>query len=173
IAERVGGMFPGARVVDRSLLGRVYALTFGTRGGLVAAMLLPALAAFLLLAWDRLTGLDARERREIGVLKAVGWGTGDVLASRLWENGVIAAGGVGVGLVLAYAYVHLLRAPGLAGAILGWSDLYPPFTLVPSLDLGVLATVVGVLVVPFVAVGLVPAWRAAMRDPHESLRGAG
>jgi ABC-type lipoprotein release transport system permease subunit len=173
IAERVGGMFPGARVVDRSLLGRVYALTFGTRGGLVAAMLLPALAAFLLLAWDRLTGLDARERREIGVLKAVGWGTGDVLASRLWENGVIAAGGVGVGLVLAYAYVHLLRAPGLAGAILGWSELYPPFTLVPSLDLGVLATVVGVLVVPFVAVGLVPAWRAAMRDPHESLRGAG
>jgi len=173
IAERVGASFPGARVVDRVLLERVYALTFGARGGLVAVMLLPALAAFLLLAWDRLTGLDERERREIGVLKAVGWGTWDVLAARLWENAVVATGGTVLGIVVAYAYVYLARAPGLAGAIFGWSNLYPPFRLVPVLDVGLFVGLVGALVVPFLAVSLVPAWRAAMRDPQESLRGAG
>lgn len=171
LIEKIAARIPGARVVDRTLTARIYALTFGTRGGVVAAMLMPALAAFLLLAWDRLTGLDVVERQEIGVLKAVGWGTWDVLAARLWETGLVSLFGTAAGLLAAYAFVYWADAPLLSGALLGWSALYPRFDLVPVLDPALFFGLLGAVVVPFVAVGVVPAWRAAMTDPDEALRG--
>ena len=49
LTERIGALVPGARVLDARLLERTYELTFDTRGGLLALLFLPALAAFLLL----------------------------------------------------------------------------------------------------------------------------
>jgi len=169
--EKIARLVPGARVVDKLLLRRSYALTLDGRGGLLTAMLLPALAALLLLAWDRLTGLSEAERREIGVLKAIGWEVRDVLSARIWESLIVAFVGAAIGVLAAYVYVFLAEAPGLAGALYGWSALYPPLRLTPQVDAAqTLALVVGVAL-PFVAVGLVPAWRAATLDPDRALRG--
>lgn len=171
LTERIGALVPGARVLDARLLERTYELTFDTRGGLLALLLLPALAAFLLLAWERLTGLGPGERREIGVLKAVGWGTADVLAARMWESAIVATFGATLGAVLAYAYVFWLDAPGLLDALLGWSALRPPMRLVPAFDPVQGFALVAAVVIPFVAISVVPAWRAAMIDPDQAMRG--
>lgn len=169
--EKIALLVSGARVVDKQLLRRTYALTLDGRGGLLSAMLLPALAALLLLAWDRLTGLSEAERREIGVLKAMGWEVSDVLAARIWESLLVALAGATLGVLGAYAYVFLAQAPGLAGALYGWSALYPPLRLTPQVDVAqTFALIVGIAL-PFVAVGLVPAWRAATLDPDHALRG--
>lgn len=172
VSARIAERLEGARVLDKRLLRRTYELTFDTRGGLLAALLVPALAAFLLLAWERLTGLGAAERQEIGVLKAVGWGTADVLAARIWESAAIAVSGAVLGLVAAYLYVFWAGAPGLANALLGWSAIQPPMELAPSLDPVQAFAILGAVVVPFVAVSVVPAWRAAMIDPDRAMRGA-
>lgn len=172
ITERIDALMPGARVLDKRLLRRTYELTFDTRGGLLAAMLLPALAAFLLLAWERLTGLGEAERREIGILKALGFSTGDVLAARMWESLLISFVGAVLGTVAAYGYVFWLGAPGMADALLGWSAIHPPFVLAPAFDAAQAFALVALTVVPFVAVSVVPAWRAAMIDPDRAMRGA-
>jgi len=171
VAEEIAARVPSARVLDKKLLRRTYALTFDERGGLVAAMLLPALAALLLLAWDRLTGIGEAERREIGILKAIGWETADVLAARVWESALVAGAGTVTGLLAAYVYVFALRAPGLAGALFGWSAIYPALDLAPRIELGDLASIAAAVVVPFVAVSIVPSWRAAMLDPDRAMRG--
>jgi ABC-type lipoprotein release transport system permease subunit len=171
VTERIAERIPGARVLDRRLLARTYELTFDGRGGLLFVLLLPALAAFLLLAWERLTGLGEAERREIGVLKAIGWGTGDVLAVRMWESAILSTIGTTLGLVVAYLYVFFAGAPGLSDALLGWSALHPPFALAPALDVTQAFVMLGAVVVPFVAISVVPAWRAAMIDPDRALRG--
>ena len=171
VTQRIDERLPGARVLDKRLLRRTYELTFDTRGGLLAALLVPALAAFLLLAWERLTGLGDAERREIGVLKAVGFGTADVLAARMWESLAMALGGASLGVILAYVYVFVFRAPGMADAMLGWSAIHPPFVLAPALDATQAFALIALVVVPFVAVSIVPAWKAAMIDPDRALRG--
>lgn len=170
-ARRIAEIVPGARILDRQLMDRTYDLTFGTRGGILSAMLLPALVAFLVLAWDRLTGIGPGERREIGVLRAVGWKTGDVLAARLWENALTAAYGTGFGLLAAYVYVFHAQAPGLWQVLLGWSSLRPALQLAPGVTLGQILALGSLVVVPFVAVSLVPAWQATTRDPHGLIRG--
>lgn len=170
VAERVAGAIPFARVLDRPGIQRAYELTFDGRSGLLGILLLPCLAALLLLAWERLTGLGPEEQREIGILKAIGWETRDVLVARLYESTVISVAGALIGLVVAYAFVFWLGAPGMAGAMLGWSTLHADLDLVPAIDLTQILFLFGVVVVPFAGVGLVPAWRAAMLDADRATR---
>lgn len=170
LGNRILAEHPSFRVIARSQLVRTYALTFDGRAGIVAGALLPVLAALLLIAWDRLTGLSGDERREIGVLKAIGWHTADILAAKLWESGVVATFGASLGLLAAYAYVYLLGAPGMLGTLLGWSNLVPHLELAPAMSISDVLALFGLIVGPYMAASVVPAWRAAVADPDRSMR---
>ncbi|HEY2515949.1 MAG TPA: FtsX-like permease family protein [Polyangiaceae bacterium] len=171
IARTVLARLPGTRVVERELLGRVYALAYGRRAGLVLAASLPAILALLVLAWDRASGLAPEERKEIAILKAVGWTSADVLWAKLWESLLVGAAATGLGILLAYAWVVWAGAAGLRGAIAGWSVLYPEGPLTPAVDVAQLLAVACAVLGPFAALSVVPAWRAASLDPMESMRG--
>jgi hypothetical protein len=173
VSAAIAEALPGSRIIDRQLLQRTYELTFDARAGFVGAALVPALLALLLLAWDRLTGLGDAERREIGVLKATGWSTADVLAARMWESGLVAAAGAAIGVVLGYLHAFVLGAPGLAHAMFGWSVLHGDLDMTPAVDAAQVVATIGAVVVPFVAVSVVPAWRAAMLEPDQLLRRGG
>lgn len=162
---------PGARVVDRALMARVHELAFGRRGGLALAALLPALLAFLVLGWDRLSSLGAEERREISVLKAVGFATRDVVFVRLCESLILALAATALGVAIAYAWVFVLGAPGLRSAIAGFGVLQGDAPLVPSIDAAQIFGLALGVVGPFVALSVLPAWRAAIVDPMEGMRG--
>jgi ABC-type lipoprotein release transport system permease subunit len=171
IARTVLARLPGTRVVERELLGRVYALAYGRRAGLVLAALIPAFLALLVLAWDRASGLAPDERKEIAILKAVGWSNADVLWAKLYESLLVGASATGAGLLLGYGWVFVLGAPGLRATIAGWSVLYPEAPLTPEVDFAQLLAIALAVLGPFVALSVVPAWRAASIDPLESMRG--
>ena len=158
------------RIVQKDLLGRVYALAYGRRSGILLAATIPALLALLLLAWDRASGLGPEEKKEIAILKAVGFGTNDVLLSKMLESLVVASLGTAVGLALAYAWVFAFGAIGLRPAIAGWSAIYPEQALTPMVDAAQLFALAFAVVGPFVALSVVPAWRAATLDPMEAMR---
>lgn len=172
VSTAIADHIQGARVIDRRLVARTYELTFDTRAGFVGVALLPALLAAMLLAWERWTGLGENERREIGILKATGFSTADVLALRMWESGLVASAGAILGVVVAYVHVFVLGAPGLREALFGWSTLHADLTLAPAFDIIEALTIIGGVVLPFVAISVVPAWRAAMLDPDRLLRGS-
>ncbi len=161
---------PNARVVEGRSLLRVYEAGYGRRAGLLFAASIPALVALLLLAWDRASGLGPAERREVAILKAVGFGTRDVLVVKLWEAGIVAAIATAVGFLGAYAWVFAFGAPGLRAALVGWSVLYPETPLVPEVDASQLVAVAAAVVAPYIALSIVPAWRAAIVDPMQAMR---
>jgi ABC-type lipoprotein release transport system permease subunit len=161
---------PGVRVIERSSMDRTYALAYGRRSGLVLAAAIPALVALVLLAMGRVGGLGPEEAHEIAVLKAVGFGTRDVLVAKLLESLVVGGLGTALGLLLGYAWVFWWNAPGLRQAIVGWSVLYPEAPLTPAVDLAQLLAIASVVLGPFVGLSIVPAWRAAIVDPMEAMR---
>jgi hypothetical protein len=169
VSRRVVDMLPGARLVDREALRRRRALTFEARSGLASAALLPLVLALLVLLFDRLSGLAEGERREIGILKAVGWSTADVLAARLFETAIVGALGAGLGLALAYGYVFALGAPGLSDAFFGWSSVRPAALFVPAGGDAVIL-LFSIVLAPYLAASIVPAWRAAILDPDRAIR---
>lgn len=170
VARTIVERMPGARVIERDLQERVYHLAYGRRAGLVLGALIPAILALFVLAWDRASGIGSDERREIAILKAVGWSTADVLWAKLFESILVGACATALGLLLGYAWIFWLGAPGLRPALVGWSVLYPRSSLTPAVDAAQLIGVTTAVLGPFVLLSIVPAWRAATLDPIESMR---
>ncbi|HKQ69564.1 MAG TPA: FtsX-like permease family protein, partial [Polyangiaceae bacterium] len=170
ISRAIAVREPALRVLDKRIRGRTYGLLYGRRAGVVLAAALPALMAMLVLAWDRMAGLGPAERREIAVEKAVGWSTADVLYAKLYESVLVGVLGAFAGLLLGYAWVFLFGAPLLREVLSGWSVLYPTAPLTPSIDPADVFGLTAMVLMPFVAVAVVPAWRAAIVDPMQAMR---
>lgn len=170
VAEKVLNRLPGARVVAREEMRRTYEAAFNWRQGVLLTFLSTLLLAFALLAWDKASGLSAEERREIGILKAVGWDTGDVLRMKLWEGALLSSAAFLTGYVLAWLHVFYADAPLFTAVLKGWSVLYPKFALAPQIDVAQIATLFFLTVLPYVAATIAPVWRAATLDPDAVMR---
>lgn len=170
VGEKILDLMPGARVISKNQLMRTYGNSYGFRSGVLLSTSMICLLAFLILAYDRLARLSREELREIAILKAIGWQTQDLIRLNMLQSLVLSLTGFLVGVVLSYAHVFIAGAPLLRIVFSGWSVLYPPHPLPVSLDLSKLFGLVFLTVVPYIAVGIIPAWRAAVKDPEEVFR---
>ncbi len=159
-----------ARFVTKSDILRTYESIFSWREGIMLALLGASILAFAIFVFDKASGLSGEEKREIGVLKAVGWETGDILTMKFWEGALVSLFAFLVGTLLAYAHVFFFDAGLLQPVLQGWATLYPRFALLPSVDGLQLATLAFFTVVPFTAATIVPIWRAAITDPEQVMR---
>ena len=170
VAAKIVSLYPDSRAILKSEIQRTYQSIFDWRGGMVLLILASTVISFIIFAWDRGTGLSAEERKEIGILKSIGWETSDVLLLKLWEGLVISLSAFLVGVILAYVHVFFLSAPLFAQALKGWSVLYPQFRLVPVVDGYQLLVLFSFTVVPYTAVTIFPCWRAATVAPDAAMR---
>jgi ABC-type lipoprotein release transport system permease subunit len=112
----------------------------------------------------------AERRREIGILKATGWQTDEVLLRGAVEGLCLSWTGACVALLLAWVWLRVFNGWGLAGLFLTGSgaaaDFVVPFRLTPVPAL--LAFVLSLVVVLSGTLGSL--WRAATVAPREAMR---
>jgi len=171
IAGKIKRLLPDSRPITRSEILRTYTGVFNWRSGMMLTVFSAALIAFCILAWDKATGISAEEKREIGILKALGWETSDILELKFWEGIVISISALLFGLLTAYLHVFFWEATLLAPVIKGWSVLFPKFQLTPHVDFYQLLTISFLTVTPYVASTVIPSWKAAVTDPDTAMRG--
>ncbi|OIO58432.1 MAG: ABC transporter permease [Alphaproteobacteria bacterium CG_4_10_14_0_2_um_filter_63_37] len=169
LARKIVDDHPAYRVVGRSDLSRTLVASYRTRSGLMLATAIGLLAAFALLAWDRMSAVTGRERARIGLLKAVGWSTRQVVALELLQAAAVGVGGFVLGLALAWVHVFALHGAWVMPLLGGWSVLLPPFDLPPAMPWDVVLPVAALTLLPYLAASVVPAWRAASHDPIAGL----
>ncbi|MDR3581437.1 MAG: FtsX-like permease family protein [Oryzomonas sp.] len=170
VAAKIAHEFPDTRPILKSEMLRTYASVFDWRGGMVIVLLFVAVLSFVILAWDKATGLSAEERKEIGILKSIGWETGDVLILKSFEGMVISLTAYLAGVCLAYLHVFFFSAPFFEQALKGWSVLYPQFKLAPFVDPYLLCVLFFLTVCPYTVSTIVPSWLAATVDPDTAMR---
>lgn len=165
IAKKISERLPGSRVITKNQIKKTYRAAFGWRSGFGLVCLLGSVAAFIILAWDKASGLSEEQRREVGILKAVGWQTADVMSVRFWESVVISILAFSVGYTLAWAHVLWFDGLLFKPVLLGWSVLSPPLSLLPVLRLGDLLLIFSISILPYLAATVMPAWRSALVRP--------
>ena len=170
IALKIAETLPDTRIILREEILRTYDSIFNWRGGMMVFLLFGALFAFVIFAWDKASGLSMEERREIGILKAVGWETSDVILLKFWEGLVVSLSSFLTGMILAYLHVFFTSAALFAPALKGWSVLYPDFRLTPFIDFSQVAVLFFLTVVPYTVATIIPSWRAATIDPDSVMR---
>jgi len=170
IAGKITQIHPDTRPIVREDILRTYEAIFDWRGGVTMMVLSGVLFAFVILAWDKATGLSAEEKREIGILKAVGWETSDILLMKFWEGAAISLSAFFLGILLAYCHIFLASSILFAPILKGWSVLYPHFRLTPYINGYQIATLFFLTVIPYTVVTIVPSWRSATIDPDSVMR---
>jgi predicted permease len=115
------------------------------------ALLLAGLGLYAILSY-----MVTQRTRELGLRIALGAQRGSVLRLLMWRGLRLACSGLCVGLVGA-----VLLTRFVSGLLYG----------VKPLDMVTFATMTAVLLAVSTLASLAPAWRAAMLDPNETLRG--
>jgi ABC-type lipoprotein release transport system permease subunit len=170
IAGKIAKALPDTRPVTRDEIVRTYDAVFNWRGGIMIVVLFGAVLAFIIFAWDKATGLSAEEKREIGILKATGWETSDIILLKFWEGAAVSLSSFLLGVVIAYLHVFLASSALFEPVLKGWSVLYPEFRLVPFIDAYQVVTLFFLTVIPYTVATIIPSWRAATIDPDSVMR---
>jgi len=169
IAKKIAALLPDTRVVTRAQIQKTYQAVFGWRSGFASICLLTALTSFIIFAWDKASGLTPEEKKEIGILKIIGWQTSDVLVLRFWEGVIVSVVSFVVGYTLAYIHVSFFEAGLFRPILIGWSVLHPAMRLIPTVDLGETLLILCLTVVPYLATTVIPAWRSAIIPADSAL----
>ena len=171
IAGKIKKIFPDTRPITKQEIIRTYNGVFNWRSGMMLTIFSAALASFIILAWDKATGLSGEEKHEIGILKSIGWDTADILELKFWEGLVISFTAFLLGITVAFVHVFYLEATILASVMKGWSVLFPRFQLIPYVNIYQIFVIAFLTVVPYVASTIIPSWKAAITDPDSVMRG--
>ena len=170
VARRIREIYPDTRVITNEDLKTSYQNVFDYKSGIFLALFIVALFTFFIILYDKASGLSSEEKREIGILKALGWKIGDIMRVKFMEAAVISAVAYLLAVTLAIGYVFGLDAPLMKNLFMGFSVLKPPFALPFTLDGGTLALIFFATVPVYIAATLIPAWKAATLEADEVIR---
>jgi ABC-type lipoprotein release transport system permease subunit len=170
IARKIQEMMPDSRPIERSQIIKTYEAIFSWRGGLLVAIFFGAITAFAILAWDKATGLSGKERKEIGILKAIGWDTSDIIELKFWEGLIISSMAFLPGVIAAHAHIYLWGGLIFSPLMKGWSSIFPEINLVPQIEPYQLIVIIFLTVIPYITATLIPSWKAAITDPDMIMR---
>ena len=170
IAAKVAEILPDTRQILKEELLRTYDAIFSWRGGILLTIFFGALLAFIIFSWDKASGLSMEEKREIGILKAIGWETSDIIGMKFWEGLVVSLSSFLMGLLLAYVHVFFTPVMLFEPVLKGWSVLYPAFPITPFINGAQVAALFFLTVLPYTVATIIPSWRAAIVDPDSVMR---
>lgn len=170
IASKIKGFFPDSRVITQRDLRVSYQNIFDYKSGIFLSLFIISAFTFLMIIYDRASGVSAEERREIGVLKALGWRIDDVLRIKFYEAFAISFVSFVSGVIVAIFFVYDLQAPILRDIFMGYSKLKPPFDLPFVLDFPTLFLLFLLTVPLYIAAILIPSWRVASMSADEVMR---
>jgi ABC-type antimicrobial peptide transport system permease subunit len=171
VAFRIDTQMAEARVLTRDAIADTMLVTYGSRGGIVALLWLVLLITAILLAFTVSASGSDEARREVGLLKALGYDTVDVLEIRMFESLTLGMLGASLGVSSAIVFDFILGAPILSGYLLGWSLLLLNGGLPLAISAPTIFTLYVVAIVPILVATVVPAWRNAITEPDIVLRG--
>ena len=156
------------RITTRTETAGIQAAKFAHRGGVAIVALVPAILALCLLV---IVTVRERlgQRSEIGLLKALGWTTGDIVTLQVMRALSISVTAVIGGMFVAFIFVFRFNKT--------WSNmLHPDWQSLPiqlsinPLDLTLpLLEIIGLVILPFLVATIGAVLRCTACDPREML----
>jgi ABC-type lipoprotein release transport system permease subunit len=170
VASKIQIIFPDARVITNKDLEISYQNIFDYKSGIFLALFVVSIFTFFIIVYDKASGMSSEEKREIGVLKALGWKIEDVLKEKFYESFIISFLGYIIGILIALSFVYIFNAPLLNNIFTGYSELKTDFELPFIIDYNTLFLIFFLTVPIYIASTIIPSWRSATIETDKVLR---
>ncbi len=163
---------PNCRVLTKDVLLKAQERTYGDRSGFFSIVWYVVLIAVAVVAFNQTVVVGHESKFEVGLLKALGFSTSDIIQVRLFESLVLGTLAGAVGLTFGIFYDIVLGAPILRDFLLGWANLYPSFPTPVFISFQTVLFTFAVTIVPLLFATVIPSWLNATVDPDIAMRGA-
>ncbi|MEA2049797.1 MAG: FtsX-like permease family protein [Campylobacterota bacterium] len=170
IVEKIKLLYPSLRVVTNEDFKVSYQNIFDYKSGMFLALFIISLFTFFIIIYDKTSGLTSQEKKEIGILKAIGWTVDDVLKEKFYESFIVSFFAYLFGIFIAFVFVYILNAPLLRDIFEGYSNLKTTFSLPFVIDYHTLTLVFFITIPIYVAATIIPSWRVSTLDADEVIR---
>lgn len=170
IVQKITERFPDLRAITQDDIRVSYQNIFDYKSGFFLSLFSVCAFAFFIIIYDKTSGLSSEEKKEIGILKAIGWSSDDILKEKFYESFMMALGAFLVGISSSLFYVYGMQAPLLRNVFMSYSELKPSFVLPFSVDSSMFVLLFLLSVPIYIAATLIPAWRASSLDAEEVMR---
>ncbi len=171
VARQISAL-PSCRVLTKDVLLDAQEKTYGDRSGFFSIVWYIVLVSAAIIAFNQTVVVGHESKFEIGLLKALGFSTSDVIKVRLMESLVLGTLAGAIGLTVGIVYDAVLGAPVLRDFMLGWANLYPSFPVPIYISAQTLLFTFAVTIVPLLFATVIPSWLNATVDPDIAMRGA-
>ncbi|MCT7577329.1 ABC transporter permease [Aliarcobacter butzleri] len=158
------------RILQKDELKKEYENMFNYKGGIFLILFIVVIFTFILVLYQRYSMISSNDKREIGILKAVGWSIKDIIKLKIIENFIVAFMAFIVGVIFAYIFVFILQAPILKNIFIGFSNIKNDFILNQNIKISNLITLFLFFMVPFLSAVLIPVWKIAVIDATKSMK---
>jgi ABC-type lipoprotein release transport system permease subunit len=170
VALKITQNYPNYRVLTKDDMRVSYENLFNYKNGLFLGLFIVSIFIFFVIVYDKLTGMSSVQKREVGILKALGWRVEDILKSKLYESLFISLFAYMLGVFMALTFVYIFNAPLLKDVFLGYTEMKPMFNLLFVFDFETLFLLFFLSVPIYVAATIIPSWRVATLDADEVMR---
>jgi len=170
VASKIRLIYPDTRVITSTDLQISYQNIFDYKSGLFLAFFIVSLFTFFMIIYDKASGMSSEEKREIGILKAIGWRVDDILKEKFYEAFIISFLAYLLGVLMAFGFVYLLQAPLLREIFVGYSQLKTEFELPFVFEVQTLFLVFFLSVPIYIGATIIPSWRASTLEVDDVLR---
>jgi ABC-type lipoprotein release transport system permease subunit len=164
------GSFIDINVVDKKEIISYYDEMFAYKQGLFLLLYIISLVTFMMILYQRYSSVYSVEKRDIGILRALGWSIKDILRLKLSESFIVAMSSFIIGVVIAYIYVFIFDAPLLKYIFFGMDNLSVEIELKPYIDIGMLVSLWLIYTIPFISAIIIPSWRVATTSAKEAMK---
>lgn len=170
VIQKIQSLYPNLRIVSKEDFLVSYENIFDYKSGVFLVLFIISLFTFFIILYDKISGLSSSEKKEIGILKALGWGVEDILKEKFYEAFTLSFLAYLTGVILSFVFVYILNAPLLRGIFEGYSLLKTTFTLPFVFDFQTLTLVFFITIPIYIAATIIPSWRVATLDADEVIR---
>ncbi len=158
------------RIIAKEDLLRGYDGFLNYRSSIFMILYLIVIITFILIIYQRYSYINSVDKKEIGVLRSLGWSINRVIKLKIVENLIIFISSYILGVNLAYIFVFIFDAPLLSSVFLGFSNLSNNTSFIPAVDIASLVLIFLFFIVPIIASILIPVWKISITEPTEAMR---
>ncbi len=170
IAAKIMHKYPHLKVTTKDEILKDFKLLYQYKSGWFLLLFIVCFVTFAIILYDKASGIRSEEKREIGILKALGWEINHIIYYKLFESVVISMFSFFIGLALALVYVYIFQAPLLKYVFIGYSELKQSFSLVFKFSFQEFSLLFFTTVPLYVAASIIPSWKVAVDDTAEMIR---